>query len=45
MYVLYDDIANRWYVTALDGTDTGLLLAVSNDSNPWMASCRPTTST
>ena len=32
-YVVYDDIANRWYVTALDGSDTGLLLAVSNDSN------------
>ena len=33
VYVLYDDVANRWYVTALDGTDTGLLLAISNDSN------------
>ena len=33
VYVLYDNTANRWYVTALDGTDTGLLLAISNDSN------------
>ena len=33
VYVLYDNTANRWYVTALDGTDTGLLLAVSKDSN------------
>jgi hypothetical protein len=33
-YVLYDDIANRWYVTAFDGSDSGLLIAVSNDGNP-----------
>jgi hypothetical protein len=33
VYVLYDDIANHWYVTALDGPATGLLLAVSHDSN------------
>jgi len=33
-YVVYDDIANRWYVTAFDGSDSGLFLAVSNDGNP-----------
>jgi hypothetical protein len=33
-FVLYDDIANRWYVTAFDGSFSGLLLAVSNDANP-----------
>lgn len=33
-YVLYDDIANRWYVVAIDGPLVGLFLAVSNDSNP-----------
>jgi hypothetical protein len=32
-YVVYDDIANRWYVSALDSSHTGLFLAVSNDSN------------
>lgn len=33
-YVVYDDIADRWYVSAFDGTTTGLLLAVSGDGNP-----------
>jgi hypothetical protein len=33
-YVVYDDIANRWYVSAFDTPDTGLFLAVSNDANP-----------
>ncbi len=33
VYVLYDNTADRWYVTALDGSDTGLLLAISVDSN------------
>jgi len=33
-YVVYDDIAARWYVIAMDANFTGLLLAVSNDSNP-----------
>ena len=33
-YVVYDDIANRWYVTAFDSSDAGLFLKVSNDSNP-----------
>jgi hypothetical protein len=33
-YVVYDDIANRWYVSAFNGSDTGLFLAVSNDGNP-----------
>jgi hypothetical protein len=34
VYVNYDDIANRWYVTAFNGDVTGLLLVVSNDANP-----------
>ena len=33
-YVLYDDNADRWYVTGIDGTFTGLVLAVSADGNP-----------
>ena len=33
-YVVYDDTANRWYVSALDSNDTGLFLAVSVDGNP-----------
>jgi hypothetical protein len=33
-YVVYDDIANRWYVIAFDGTAAGLFLAVSFDGNP-----------
>jgi hypothetical protein len=33
-YVAYDDTADRWYVSALDSSDNGLLLAVSVDRNP-----------
>jgi len=33
-YVLYDDVAGRWYISALDGNDSGLFLAVSSDANP-----------
>jgi hypothetical protein len=33
-YVVYDDIASRWYVFAEDGPRTALSLAVSNDGNP-----------
>jgi hypothetical protein len=33
-YVLYDDIADRWYVSAFDSNATGLFLAISNDGNP-----------
>jgi len=33
-YVLYDDLADRWYVSAFDTNDTGLFLAVSSDGNP-----------
>jgi len=33
-YVLYDDNADRWYVTVIDGPLVGLLLAVSADGNP-----------
>ena len=33
-YVVYDDTANRWYVSAFDSNDTGLFLAVSKDGNP-----------
>src|SRR6516225_9084299 len=33
-YVLYDDVSDRWYVSALDTNDTGLFLAVSSDGNP-----------
>jgi hypothetical protein len=33
-YVVYDDTADRWYVSAFDSTDAGLFLAVSNDGNP-----------
>ena len=33
-YVVYDDIAERWYVSAFDSDDSGLFLAVSSDSNP-----------
>ena len=33
-YVLYDDIADRWYVSAFDSDGTGLFLAISNDGNP-----------
>jgi 6-phosphogluconolactonase (cycloisomerase 2 family) len=33
-YVLYDDVAGRWYVSAFDSNDEGLFLAVSSDANP-----------
>jgi hypothetical protein len=33
-YVVYDDLADRWYVSAFDSTDAGLFLAVSSDGNP-----------
>ena len=33
-YVVYDDIADRWYITAFDSNDRGLFLAVSRDGNP-----------
>jgi hypothetical protein len=33
-YVVYDDIANRWYAEGLDSSDGGFFLAVSNDANP-----------
>ena len=34
VYVVYDDTANRWYVSAFDSNATGLFLAVSKDGNP-----------
>jgi hypothetical protein len=34
VYVVYDDTADRWYVSAFDSSDAGLFLAVSNDGNP-----------
>jgi hypothetical protein len=33
-YVVYDDIADRWYVSAFDSHASGLFLAVSADGNP-----------
>jgi hypothetical protein len=33
-YVVYDELANRWYVNAFDSGDSGLFLAVSHDGNP-----------
>jgi hypothetical protein len=33
-YVIYDDRADRWYVSAFDSNGTGLFLAVSKDGNP-----------
>src|SRR6516165_9517631 len=33
-YVLYDDLADRWYVSAFDTNLTGLFLSVSSDGNP-----------
>jgi hypothetical protein len=36
-YIVYDDIANRWYVTILDFSSfqfSDILFAVSNDANP-----------
>jgi len=34
VYVVYDDTADRWYVSAFDSNATGLFLAVSVDGNP-----------
>ena len=34
VYVVYDDTADRWYVSAFDSTEEGLFLAVSKDGNP-----------
>jgi methionine-rich copper-binding protein CopC len=33
-YVVFDDIANRWYDEGLDSSDGGFFLNVSNDANP-----------
>jgi len=33
-YVVYDDNADRWYITAIDSFDEGLFLAVSYDGDP-----------
>jgi hypothetical protein len=33
-YVVYDDTADRWYVSAFNSSDNGLFLAVSIDGNP-----------
>jgi hypothetical protein len=33
-YVVYDDIADRWYISAFDSADSGLFLAVSADGDP-----------
>lgn len=33
-YVVYDSLAKRWYVSALDSSNNGLFLRVSNDGNP-----------
>ena len=33
-YVVYDDSADRWYISAFDSNDSGLFLAVSADGNP-----------
>ena len=33
-YVVYDDVADHWYVTAFNSSYSGLFLAVSNDGNP-----------
>jgi sugar lactone lactonase YvrE len=33
-YIVYDDLANRWYVLAVDGGLQGIEFAVSNDANP-----------
>jgi hypothetical protein len=32
--VVFDEIADRWYITAFDSNNSGLFLAVSNDGNP-----------
>jgi hypothetical protein len=34
VYVVYDDTADRWYISAFDSNDTGLFLTVSVDGNP-----------
>jgi hypothetical protein len=34
VYVVYDDIANRWYVNAFDSDIAGLFLAVSQSGDP-----------
>jgi hypothetical protein len=34
VYVVYDSIASRWYVSAFNSGDSGLFLAVSKDANP-----------
>lgn len=34
VYVVYDDNADRWYVSAFDSTYAGLFLAVSKTGNP-----------
>lgn len=33
-FVVYDDIANRWYMLQLDGAYSGIEFAWSNDANP-----------
>jgi hypothetical protein len=33
-YVVYDDVADRWYVSAFNSNNSGLFLAVSVDANP-----------
>ena len=33
-YVVYDELADRWYINAFDSTDTGLFLAVSKTNDP-----------
>ncbi len=33
-YVVYDDIADRWYVSAFNSDNSGLFLAASNSGNP-----------
>lgn len=33
-YVVYDDTADRWYISAFDSADAGLFLAVSYDGDP-----------
>ena len=33
-YVVYDDTADRWYVSAFDSSDAGLFLAVSQTNDP-----------
>jgi uncharacterized repeat protein (TIGR01451 family) len=40
-YVVYDDIANRWYAEGMDSSDAGFFLAVSIDGNP-LDGFRPT---